>query len=473
MTSLNDNSESVIRPRRAMGFRDLVLFYIVTGISLRWIATAATVGASAVVIWLIAWCAFYLPLALSVMELSSRYPQEGGLYIWTKRAFGEFPGFITGWTYWVSNLAYYPAVLYFAASNALFIGPARWQSLSENKTYYLLFALSGLALGTVLNVIGLSVGKWLHNLGAIATWVPIAILIGIAAIAFHRFGSATSFTTSSIVPHMKFRDILFLATIVFALGGSESASFLGDEVHDARKNLPRGLLAGGAFVTIGYIIGTIAVLIALPASEVNGLGGIMQAVSKSAERVGLAGIGPVAALLITISNLGALGAWLAVSARLPFVAGLDRYLPPAFARIHPKWGTPYVALIVQAVCGVVFIFLSQAGTSVYGAYEILVSMGIISYFIPYLFVFAALIRFQRDSVGPEVIRIPGGRTVATSIGALGFATTLVTIVFSVMPTADEPHKLLAVTKIVGSTIVLLGFGVLAFLWGKSHKQKSA
>jgi amino acid transporter len=473
MTPINDDAAVSTRPRRAMGFRDLVLFYIVTGISLRWIATAATVGASAVVIWLVAWCAFYLPLALSVMELSSRYPQEGGLYIWTKRAFGEFPGFITGWTYWVSNLPYYPAVLYFAASNALFIGPARWQSLSENKTYYLLFALSGLALGTVLNVIGLSVGKWLHNLGAIATWLPIAILIGIAAIAFHRFGSATSFSASSIAPHMHFRDILFMATIVFALGGSESASFLGDEVHDARKNLPRGLLAGGAFVTIGYIVGTIAVLVALPANEVNGLGGIMQAVSKSAERVGLAGIGPVAALLITISNLGALGAWLAVSARLPFVAGLDRYLPPAFARVHPRWGTPYIALIVQAICGVVFIFLSQAGTSVYGAYEILISMGIISYFIPYLFVFAALIRFQRDSVGPEVIRIPGGKAVATAIGALGFATTLVTIVFSVMPTADEPYKLLAVTKIVGSTIVLLGFGVLAFLWGKSHKQKSA
>jgi amino acid transporter len=473
MTPINDNFTPANRPRRAMGFRDLVLFYIVTGISLRWIATAATVGASAVVIWLIAWCAFYFPLALSVMELSSRYPQEGGLYIWTKRAFGEFPGFITGWTYWVSNLPYYPAVLYFAASNALYVGPGRWQLLAENRSYFLVFALSGLALGTILNVVGLSVGKWLHNLGAIATWLPIAILIGIAAIAFHRFGSATSFTASSIVPHMHFRDILFMATIVFALGGSESASFLGDEVHDARKNLPRGLLAGGAFVTIGYIVGTIAVLIALPAHEVNGLGGIMQAVSKSAERVGLAGIAPVAALLITISNLGALGAWLAVSARLPFVAGLDRYLPPAFARIHPKWGTPYVALIVQAICGVVFIFLSQAGTSVYGAYEILVSMGIISYFIPYLFVFAALIRLQRDSVGPEVIRIPGGKPVATAIGALGFAATLVTIVFSVMPTADEPHKLLAVTKIVGSTIVLLGFGVLAFLWGKSHKQKSA
>jgi glutamate:GABA antiporter len=231
------------RPRRAMGFRDLVLFYIVTGISLRWIATAGTVGASAIVIWLIAWCAFYLPLALSVMELSSRYPQEGGLYIWSKRAFGEFPGFITGWTYWVSNLPYYPAVLYFAASNALFIGPTRWQSLAENKAYFLVFALLGLALGTFLNLIGLSVGKWLHNVGAIATWLPIAILIGIAAVAYHRFGSATSFTAASIVPHMHFRDVLFVATIIFALGGSESASFLGDEVHDARRNLPRALLA--------------------------------------------------------------------------------------------------------------------------------------------------------------------------------------------------------------------------------------
>ena len=459
------------RPRRAMGFRDLVMFYIVTGISLRWIATAATVGASAVIIWLIAWCAFYLPLALSVMELSSRYPQEGGMYVWTKRAFGEFPGFMTGWTYWASNLPYFPAVLYFAASNALYAGSARWLALSNSRTYFFLFAMVGLALATFLNVIGLSVGKWLHNLGAIGTWLPIAILFAIAATAWHRFGSATSFTAATMTPHMHFRDVLFMATIVFALGGSESASFLGDEVKDARKNLPRGLLAGGAFVTTGYILGTVAVLIALPANQVSGLEGIMQAISRSAERVGFAGIVPLAALLITISNLGALGAWLAVSARLPFVAGLDRYLPEAFARVHPKWGTPHVALLAQAICGVIFIILSQAGTSVYGAYEVLVSMGIVTYFIPYLFVFASLIRLQREPAAPETMRIPGGRPAAIALGTLGFTTTLVTIVFSVIPAADEPHKLLAVAKIVGLTALLLAVGVLLFAFGKSRAAK--
>jgi amino acid transporter len=459
------------RPRRAMGFPDLVMFNIVTGISLRWIATAATVGASAVVIWLIAWCAFYLPLALSVMELSSRYPQEGGMYVWTKRAFGEFPGFMTGWTYWASNLPYFPAVLYFAASNALYAGPGRWLALSNDRTYFFLFAMLGLALATFLNVIGLSVGKWLHNLGAMGTWLPIAILFAIAATAWHRFGSATSFTARTMTPHMHFRDVLFMATIVFALGGSESASFLGDEVKDARRNLPRGLLAGGAFVTTGYILGTVAALLALPADQVSGLEGIMQAISKSAERVGFTGIVPFAALLITISNLGALGAWLAVSARLPFVAGLDRYLPEAFARVHPKWGTPHVALLAQAICGVIFIVLSQAGTSVYGAYEVLVSMGIITYFIPYLLVFASLIRLQREPATAETMRIPGGRPVAIALGTLGFTTTSVTIVFSLIPAADEPHKFLAVAKIVGLTTVLLAVGVLLFAFGKSRAAK--
>ena len=104
-----------------MGFRDLVLFYVVTGVSLRWIATAAAAGPSSIVIWFSAFLVFYTPLALSVIELSSRYPEEGGIYVWSKIAFGDFAGFITAWTYWACNLPYFPAVLYFAASNALYI----------------------------------------------------------------------------------------------------------------------------------------------------------------------------------------------------------------------------------------------------------------------------------------------------------------------------------------------------------------
>src|SRR5437764_13624455 len=163
--------------RRALGFRDLVLFYVVTGFSLRWIATAAAAGPSALVIWVIAALGLFVPLVFTVLELSSRYPEEGGVYVWSKRAFGPFPAFMTGWTYWGSNLPYLPGLLYFAAANALFIGGPAWQSLSTNSTYFIAVASVGLAIAVTMNVVGLNVGKWLNNVGAIASWSAAAALI--------------------------------------------------------------------------------------------------------------------------------------------------------------------------------------------------------------------------------------------------------------------------------------------------------
>jgi len=121
--------EPATHPKRVLGFRDLVMFYVVITLSLRWIPFAASAGPSSIAIWIIGVLTIFLPLALCVMELSSRYPGEGGMYLWTKRAFGDFPAFLTGWTYWTSNLPYFPAILYFAASNALYIGGNRWNAL--------------------------------------------------------------------------------------------------------------------------------------------------------------------------------------------------------------------------------------------------------------------------------------------------------------------------------------------------------
>ena len=108
--------------KRSLGFRDLLLFYIVTVFSLRWIAMAAAAGPSALVIWAIAALGLFVPLVFTVLELSSRYPAEGGIYVWSKEAFGPFAGFMTGWTYWAANLPYFPGILYFAAANVLFVG---------------------------------------------------------------------------------------------------------------------------------------------------------------------------------------------------------------------------------------------------------------------------------------------------------------------------------------------------------------
>ncbi len=456
------------QPRKALGFRDLVLFYVVATLSLRWIPFAASAGPSSLVIWMIGLLTIFLPLALCIMELSSRYPQEGGMYVWSKRAFGNFSGFMTGWIYWTSNLPYFPAVLYFAASNALYIGGTRWKAAQGSATFFVLFSLFGLSLALVLNVVGLDIGKWLTNLGAVGAWVPVGLLIALGGIAWWKFGPASSFTAASMKPSLNMGNVAVWGTLLYAFSGAESASFMGDEIKDARRTIPRALIAAGVIITAGYMLGTIAILAALPRGQVSSLEGIMQAITSSAGRVGIHGVGPAVALLICLANLGGIGAYLAALSRLPFVAGIDRFLPPAFGRVHPRWRTPHISLIVQAACCFAFILLGQAGSTVRGAYQLLVSMTIITSFVPYLFMFAALIKLQSEPVEPGVVRVPGGRPAAILLAIVGMLTTTAVIVASVIPDASEPNKTLAAGKIVVLSVVLLGGGVLLY-WFRRKK----
>jgi amino acid transporter len=464
--------ESPPHPRRVLGFRDLVLFYLVTTLSLRWIPVAAGAGPSSIIIWIVGLVTIFIPLALCVMELSSRYPQEGGMYLWTKRAFGDAPAFLTGWIYWTSNLPYFPAVLYFAASNALYIGGTRWNALQHSPLYFIAFSFFGVGLALVLNIVGLNIGKWLSNLGALGVWIPVTLLCAVALVAFAKFGSATEFTPATMRPALNLGTLGIWATILYAFSGSEAASFMGDEIKDARRTIPRALIAAGALITGGYVLGTVAVLVALPTGQVNSMEGIMQAIDGAAARVGWNGIGPAVALLICLANLGGVGAYLAALARIPFVVGLDRYLPPAFGRIHPRWGTPAVALVTQAAACLAFILMGQAGSTVHGAYQVLVTMTIITNFGPYLFMFAAMIRLQREPVEPGVVTVPGGRPVATALAIVAFITTSLVIIGSVVPDPGEPNKLLAVAKVVFFSVVLIGGGMLLFALGRRRPREN-
>ena len=458
--------------RRALGFSDLFLFYLVAAFSLRWVATAAAAGPSALVIWVIAALGLFVPLVFTVLELSSRYPEEGGIYVWSKRAFGPFAAFMTGWTYWGSNLPYFPGLLYFAAGNALFIGGRDWQGLSSSGGYFLAVSTLGLLLAVSMNVVGLNVGKWLNNVGAIAGWIPAMILIGLGAVSLVRFGAATPMTRASFVPSTSLKDIIFWSTIAFAFGGVESASAMGEEIVDARRTVPRAILASGAVITVLYMVGTLSVLLAIPREQVSGLEGVMQATRAMAEKVGFGWLTPVMAALIVVNALGGVGGWFAATARLPFVAGIDRYLPKAFGELHPRFRTPYKALLIQAGIAYLFVFLGKAGTSVHGAYDALVSMGIIAYFIPFLFMFAAMVKLQREEAGPQVMRVPGGKRVACALAVVGFLTTAVSIVLACIPADEEPDKPLAILKVVGSSVVLVALGAVVYWSGRRRALRS-
>ena len=264
-----------------------------------------------------------------------------------------------------------------------------------------------------------------------------------------RIGDADG-RRSAFVPSTGLKDVIFWSTIAFAFGGVESGSTMGEEIQDARRTVPRAILAAGAIMTVLYIAGTLSVLLAIPREQVVGPAGHHAGDSGDDGPDGRrAGSRRSWRRFVTLNALGGVGGWFAATARLPFVAGLDRFLPAAFGRLHPTWRTPYVALLVQAAIAALFIFLGQAGTSVRGAYDALVSMGIIAYFIPFLFMFAAMIVLQREPAGPDVMRVPGGTPVAIALAALGFVVTAVSIVLACVPPDEEPNKMLAVVKVVG------------------------
>jgi glutamate:GABA antiporter len=448
--------------KRALGFRDLALFYVASGLSIRWIATAAAAGPSVLLIWLAALVCFFLPLAATVMELSSRYPQEGGMYVWAGQAFGEFAGFITAWTYWMSNLPYFSAVLYFAAASSLFAFGEHAQSLAASAGYFMLFSAGWLAIITLLNVLGVDAGKWLNNVGSLGSLVPLAIVIALGVISCARFGSVVHFSAAALTPHWSMKNAIFWSGVFFAFAGLESGSAMGDEIRNPRKTIPRAILAGGSMMVVGYLAGTGALLVAVPSGAVSGPDGLVNGVRTLTAHLGLAWLLVPMALLMSLNGIGNAAAFLSSTSRLPFVAGIHNYLPRAFGRIHPRFRTPWVAIASYGAAGIVVALLGQAGTNVRGAYDVLVGMAGLITFLPYFFVFGALIRVQSRPLEAGVLRIPGGRPIATALALLGLASTVVTVVLSAIPAEDDPHPLLAVVKILGLTALLLGAGVAVF-----------
>jgi len=151
---------------------DVVAMNIVAVTGLRWISRSARLGAPSVTLWILACLVFFIPLAAVLAVLSSRHPQQGGIYAWARRAFGPFHGFVCGWCMWVNNLFYFPSLLLFAGANLLVpLGP-NGAAIADSRWYSVTFVLGFLWLTTFLNILGFSAGKWLQHLGSIATWIP-------------------------------------------------------------------------------------------------------------------------------------------------------------------------------------------------------------------------------------------------------------------------------------------------------------
>jgi len=456
-----------------MGFWDVLLFNIATVLGPRWIAAAAHNGTSSISLWVLAAVLFFVPMALVINELSSRFPEEGGLYVWSKEAFGDFHGFVAGWTYWIYTIFYFPGLLLASVAMSAYVLGGKGADLAQNRTYLLAGSLVLLAVAVVLNIIGLNIGKWLQNAGGVGTYVPLLILVGVAGVLWFKNGSLTHYTWANVMPTWNWDTVNFWSQIAFAFTGLELVSAMSGEIHEPRKTLPRAALTAAALIAAMYIIGTFSLLSLVPAADVDPKSGVFLAITIGSAALKIGFVGILAALLVTVGNAGGVGSTVAGIARVPFVVGIDRYLPPAFGKVHPRWRTPYISIIVQAILSALVLLLSQINETTRGAYQVVIDITIILYFIPFLYMFAAAIKLANRSdrnANPHAVLVPGGRLGVWIACGLASAVTLLSIIVSVFPPGDSSNRTLFLVKVIGTTIAAIALGLILYYRGARTKS---
>jgi glutamate:GABA antiporter len=357
-----------------------------------------------------------------------------------------------------------------------YIGGAGTAHLAQNRLFLLGGSFFLLFVAVFLNIIGLNIGKWLQNVGGVSTYVPLLMLVGMGGYLWLKQGSVTTFTWSNILPTWNWDTVNFWPQIAFAFVGLELCSAMSEEIREPRKTFPRAIFGSAFLIAAIYIAGTFAVLAMLPAQTVDPKSGVFQALTTGSTALRIALFGMIAAILVTIGNAGGVGSTVAGIARVPFVVGIDHYLPAAFGKIHSKWKTPWVSILVQAIISCAVLLLAQLKENPDSAYQALVDAGTILYFIPFLYMYAAVIKlaYRPDRhANADSVLIPGGKLGVWSAGAFGFLVVLAGIALSLIPPGEAENKWVFEAKLVGGTVFAVVFGLILYSRGVRAKSREA
>jgi amino acid transporter len=325
------------------------------------------------------------------------------------------------------------------------------QKLADSPAFTASMAIGLLLMLLVLNIRGLELGKWINNMGGVGTIGGAAVVVLLAGLTLHHHESA--FHRADLRP--QFHDWRLLAafgTICYSLVGLDLASIMGDEIREPRRNLPMAIFWGGLAAAAIYLGTTMAMLIALPHEQIGILSGILQAINVMSMRNGLLFIVAPLAFLECLAILGTASAWFSGAGRLPFVAGIDRYLPAAVGKVHPRYGTPYVSLIIYAALSAGLTLMSFLGVSVGEAYLTLLDLAVILQLLPSCYLFAALLKHTFTVHMP----LNASKTYLLANGLGGMLATMVGLGVAFVPSRQVNSIWLYELKLIAGCVLVFG-----------------
>lgn len=459
-------AEHSVELKKPLGLRDLVLTQIVFVVGSSWVGTAAKLGPSHLFFWLLAILLFYIPQAAVVIYLNRLMPLEGGIYQWAKFAFNEFAGFIVAWNLWLLSIMVIALGGMFITTNLSYaFGDAgAWMRNSPWCVSFISCALVG-SLGWT-SVRGLSLGKWLHNIGGFAMLLAYAALIVLPFVMLARGNLSAYHPLQIAAPTMSlfYCVNIFTKLAVGALSGFEYVGILAGETRAPARNIGRSVMIAAPIIALMFILGTSSVLAFIGDNPIDLIGPVPQTLRLGLHSFQIAGaIASVAILLMTVRSISSISIHFTGSSRLPMVAGWDHLLPAWFSRLHTRYKTPINSIIFVGAVTLVIGISSQIGAGMQEAFQLVDNAANVFYGIVYAVMFAIPI------VGAAAVRAKA-RTWLRLAAACGLAVSLLAIFFTIYPIIDVPSPLIFAAKIILVTAIANAIGIAIFVLGEKRRR---
>jgi amino acid transporter len=443
--------------RRELGLRDLVFAQVLNVVGSFWVGVAAKLGKAHAVFWVLSMLLFYVPLALVVIHLNRALPLEGGLYQWAKEAFGAFWGFLIAWNLWCYAVIVLGSILFAIPTDLSYSIGARaaWLPASHAATS----ALTGVVLLFIawVAVRGLSIGKWLHNIGGFSVLSAYVVLLALPVWALLR-GKAVSYTPSPLAwPEVSWVNLAIFGQItVGGLSGFEYVAIMAGECRDAGRNIGKSVAIAAPIIALMFILGTSSVITFVGDQPIDLIGPIPQTFRAALGNAGFASqFASLAILLLLVRAVSAASLIFTGLTRLPVTAGWDHLLPVWFTRLDPRRRTPVNSILFVTVLAIVLIFFSMLGVKEQEALQLLNSASNVHYGISYVALFAIPLfgaARLRKSI-PGWLRAPA---------LAGLTSSAIAVLIAVYPIIDVVSNLEYAGKIIGVVLVSNLAGVLIY-----------
>ncbi|MFT6289264.1 MAG: amino acid transporter [Alcanivorax sp.] len=449
---------------KALRQRDMVLFTVSAILLLDTLTAAASVGAPSIVWWILLGLIFFVPFAMICAEMGCAYPQQGGIYAWIRNGFGGRWASRATWCYWVNTAVWIPAIF------LLFAGVFKqifFPNLSLGGQIIIGVMLTWLTVA--VNVMALDVGKWIPNIGAL---LKILIFIAVIIGAFNHIqhnGMANPLTLGTLKPDFG-SSIQYIPAIIYGMLGFELVSAGSDEMRDPARDVPRAILISGAIILVLYVLGTFAILAAIPAGDINLVEGLIDTLIMF---FGGSAIGNAFVLILGIGALYTFFSngvtWALGCNRAAAEAAIEGELPKIFA-LETKIGTPIGAAVLMGLVStfvlVLYGFLSASNEDLFWS---LFAFSAVIFLLPYQGMMLTFIKMRRlDPDHPRPYAVPGGLRMARLCAWLCITILALSIVLFMYTPGSGPEW-----AVVGGVIITLTIGEIVIRFSENHQRRES